>query len=283
MVNNLEEEVAHLREQIENLEKEKAELEVYKETVEYSPEGYLKISPEGIIMHANAAIHKILNYNNKELIGVSVLDIYPLPYKDAMATYLETLVKNKPKPKQYNGEYRRKDGSSIEVRVQWSYITGKYDEVTGFINIVDDLTEQKQRESLLYNHKSRIEALIDHAPFIIAEFDSELRHQFMNKAIERTLGISPEYFIGKTTEEAGLPEELAKPWMKIIKEVFEKGQPAEHFMEIETPLGLRKYMSTVVPVCNNYGRIKSVMSITTDITSLEEKINNFRKANAPHT
>jgi len=277
-----EEEIDYLRGCIEKLESEIKQLEIYKEIIEFSSLGYIKTNTEGKIEYANAPVHKILCYDNKELIGESILKIYPIEYKYAMTKYLETFVKNKPTPKPYYGELLKNHGGVIEAKVLWSCISNKYEDITGFIQIVEDLTEQKQRENLLYNSKSRLESLMEHAPIMVMEFDSDFRHIFINNAVKNITGADPEFFIGKTMTESGLPDFIAKQWTEKIKNVFETSKPTDDV----TDVGIKIYYSIITPVLDSRRRVKSVMVTTADITHLEERVEELKKeaeANAPRT
>src|SRR2546430_220857 len=67
--------------------------------------------------------------------------------------------------------------------------------------------EFQQLKELLRSRENEIQALMSVPPYpVIARFDRQLRHTYVNAAVKLASGIAPEAYIGKTSAEMGLPE-----------------------------------------------------------------------------
>ena len=92
-----------------------------------------------------------------------------------------------------------------------------------------------------------IRALVEELQDIVVRFDRDGRHVYINPAVTRATGLSPEHFIGKTHEEAGIPPELADEWKRAIKRVIETRHTIFTEFEFATPRGIRHFHAQLIP------------------------------------
>jgi PAS domain S-box-containing protein len=111
-----------------------------------------------------------------------------------------------------------------------------------------------------------LRGLAENAPDVIARFDREHRHLYVNRTVERLTGLSVSSFIGKTNEELGMPPELTRQWDAAMERVFETGEEIAIEFELEVPQGLRIFSSRLVPERREGGRVVTVIAATRDIT-----------------
>lgn len=124
--------------------------ERYRTLVETVPHGIEEIDTSGMITFANTAHHKIYEYGDGELIGMSILDLVARDSEqEELRKYFKYLVKDQPPPTSYFGQKRTKTGKVIDVQVAWNYKRNAQGEVTGFISVITDITERKQMERLI--------------------------------------------------------------------------------------------------------------------------------------
>ncbi len=109
-------------------------------------------------------------------------------------------------------------------------------------------------------------SLATDSPDLIARYDRELRHLYVNKVIKDVTGIPPERFIGKTNRELGMPPELCREWETLLHSVFSSGMPTSHDFSFPTPNGTRYFHSRLIPERGDEGKIDSVLSIASDQT-----------------
>jgi PAS domain S-box-containing protein len=129
-----------------------------------------------------------------------------------------------------------------------------------------EIESHKRTEETLYRRKQEFKALVENAPDIITRFDRNLRHAYVNPAVELATGLSREAFIGKTNRDLGMPEEMIAGWESTICNVFETAQEEVIEFQFLTPSGLRYYEARLVPEFAKDGSVESALSIARDIT-----------------
>jgi PAS domain S-box-containing protein len=80
------------------------------------------------------------------------------------------------------------------------------------------------------------------------------------------LGISPKVFVGKASDEIGLPKALAEPWTSVLHNVVQTGKEEKGDFEFQGPMGTRLYQYVVVPEFSVIGAIETVLSLLKDVT-----------------
>jgi len=110
---------------------------------------------------------------------------------------------------------------------------------------------------------------------IVARFDPQFRHTYVNKAAERATGLPAHSFLGKTNGDLGMPSELVKQWDGQLSDVFNSGVPSEKHFVFPSPGGPRHFIARCTPEFGNHGHVASVVSVAqdvTEITSLRERV-----------
>lgn len=111
-------------------------------------------------------------------------------------------------------------------------------------------------------------ALVENAPDIIARYDRDLRHLYINPAVERFTGLPPEHFIGKTSAEAGVIEgEFTEAWREALKAAFDQASEQRREFRIAGPDGVLWTDTRFVPELGEDGSVHSVLEVTRDITA----------------
>ncbi|MFO0909478.1 MAG: ATP-binding protein [Isosphaeraceae bacterium] len=138
--------------------------------------------------------------------------------------------------------------------------------VVGFVATLTDVTEQKRAEEALLARQRELQTLADNTPEILARFDREFRHVFVNAAVEPALGLRRSQFLGKTHRELEMPEAFCTLWEQALRSVFESGGPASIDFEFATPAGLRHYEARLVPEPGSGTVVESILGLTHDVT-----------------
>ena len=124
----------------------------------------------------------------------------------------------------------------------------------------------EEAEVSLQQREQHFTSLSDHLPDIIIRFDNTLHYLYANSAIEHVTGIPVQEFIGKTSFELGLSDDIYSNWQKICLKVFETGQKSSVEFDLPTSQGTRWYHARIVPEFDKDGAVFSVLSIAHDIT-----------------
>ncbi|MCH8929169.1 MAG: PAS domain S-box protein, partial [Candidatus Marinimicrobia bacterium] len=126
------------------------------------PEYCYVVSPEGIILDVNRAALKILGYKREELVGKSVLKIYPIESHQSainnMKVWLSTGIL-----KEVEMEIITKHGERRIVHLSCSAVNGKDGKLLHSISVQSDITDrildQKEKERLSRNLGYRVKEL----------------------------------------------------------------------------------------------------------------------------
>jgi PAS domain S-box-containing protein len=129
---------------------------------------------------------------------------------------------------------------------------------------------RQQAESELNCREQEFRALVENSPDIIARIDLNLRHLYVNPAIESATGIPAENFMGKTNREMGFPEEICVEWAAAAAQVFETGEGCFYEFNFPAPDGIRYYQSRLVPEFALDGSIQSLLGMTRDVTEYKK-------------
>ncbi|MCT7972909.1 response regulator [Laspinema olomoucense] len=153
-------------------------------------------------------------------------------------------------------------------------------QVVALMGTALNITERKRSERELYRREQQFRALAENAPDIITRFDRQLRHIYINPAIEKATGIPPQEFIGKTNAELGFPEKLYLQWSGHLEQIFATGEPG--FLEFNFPsaTGTRTYQSQAVPEFDLEGNVESLLCISRDVTESKKAEQVLRESEA---
>jgi two-component system, cell cycle sensor histidine kinase and response regulator CckA len=130
--------------------------------------------------------------------------------------------------------------------------------------------ERKRNEATSYQREQEFRTLTENAPDIIARFDRDLRHLYVNPAIEQVTGLLVGDFLGKTNRDLAMPEDLVTQWEEILGRVFSTGEQLSLQFEFLTPSGIKHFQSRCVPEFALDGSVESVLGITRDITEQKQ-------------
>lgn len=142
-----------------------------------------------------------------------------------------------------------------------------------------EIAERKQTQEVLYRREQEFKALVENSPDIIVRFDRQLRHRYVNPAIERITGLPPSVFIGKTNQELGMPEELVSSWNASLHKVFDTARYELTEFDIATLIGVRSYLCHLVPEYARDGSVEFVLAVSRDITDRKQAEVEIRQLN----
>ncbi len=143
----------------------------------------------------------------------------------------------------------------------------------GLTRAVENAIERMamSRELLASNTAMRrsereLQTLADNTPDILARFDSQLRHVFVNAAVEKATGRKRGEFIGKTIQQMGMPAQIFEPWEDALRQVFTQGSPKSLDFVYDAVTGTSYFSSWLVPEFGQDGTVEFVLGVTHDIT-----------------
>ncbi len=144
------------------------------------------------------------------------------------------------------------------------------DRLTG---VMMDVTKRRETEeaaqranAAILDSERNLRAITGNVPDIIARFDRELRHVFVNDAIRKTTGIAPAEMLGRSNRELGMPADMCNEWEPSVRAAFERGEPQSCEFTFAAPEGERHFESRIVPEFGANGVVATVLGITRDVT-----------------
>lgn len=233
----------------------------YRSLVETIPYGIEEIDTTGTIIFSNSAYHRMLGYEQGEMLGKKIWDFSPEPEHSNLPEYLAMLVEQQPPQTSYLGQSLTKDGNLIDVQMDWNYKRNEQGLVTGFISVITDITELKQAEKTQRKTEELYRTLSRNFPNgAVVLFDKDLRYTLAEGQCLTEIGIFKELLEGKTIWEAFPPETY-----EILEPKYRAALDGKSTV-FEVTYGNKVYLVHVLPVKNDQGEIFAGMSMTQDIS-----------------
>jgi len=241
---------------------------LYRNLVEFLPDGVYKSTHDGHFIEANPALVKMLGYSSREeLMKINIIsDLYFKP------SDREVLVKKK-KPNQMNiFRLKKKDGSEIWVEDHGWYSLDEKGQIQIHEGIMRDVTERRKAEKAIADERILLKTLINNIPDLIYVKDTQARKIISNKADLEIMGYtSEEEVIGKSDFDF-YDREFAEKTFSEDMNVIQTGVPIINRVELITSAkGEEKYISTSkVPLINDSGEIIGLVGVGHDITKTRQ-------------
>ncbi|MDC8773043.1 EAL domain-containing protein [Paucibacter sp. hw8] len=107
---------------------------------------------------------------------------------------------------------------------------------------------------------------------VVAQFDPQFRHLYVNRSIERITGRAAAQFIGRSNKELGMPGEQVALWEASLSEVFKTGLPSTIQFTYAGPEGKHLMQTRLTPELSSDGRVCSVVTVARDLTNLVQHV-----------
>jgi PAS domain S-box-containing protein len=188
----------------------------YRELFEHVGEGLFISTPEGKFVDCNPALLEILGYENKEdLLQIDITnDLYAIPGDRKI---FQQMVEQHEFVKEWEVEFKRKDGGRITVLLSANAIRARDGKVVGYEGIIIDITERKQLERELRETNDFMKMLIESSPYAIISTDIKGNIILFNRAAEELLGYRAEEVLEKIHITQLYPPGIAKEVMKKLR------------------------------------------------------------------
>lgn len=228
-------------------------------------EGILITDEYGVILSVNPAFSEITGYAADEAIGKKPSLLQSQRHDEAFyISFWKALVSMG----FWQGEIwnRRKNG---EHYLEWLTINRVQEGIgkgLNYIAIFSDITETRRKEEALVSSEQKFRTLAENLPDSIARYDQQCRVIYINRQLERVLGMSAEELLGKTPREFK-PIGCYDKYQAKIKEVIQTGQDSE--IELDIPGngdGLRYHHIRLVAEYGLDGEITGAIAIGRDYT-----------------
>jgi PAS domain S-box-containing protein len=223
------------------------------------------------ILMVNKAVCKNFRKPAGELIGRKCFQEFEK--RDAVCPYCPgTQAMATGRPEEVETEKVRDNGSRFPVCIQAFPNFDSNGAVTGFIEIVQDITERKKAEEKLKQYQFIVESARDAIFFK----NLESRYIIANDSTLEVFGLPHQKVIGKDDYEVLANEAEAKKNIEDDKIVFKTGKPIEITKLMTGADGKQCWFQAIkVPQFDDKGRVIGLVGIARDITerkNMEEQI-----------
>ena len=237
----------------------------WRSLVENAPDVIFTCDREGKILFINRTIPDL---TVEQVLGTRVYNYIPPQHQDTLRQSFERVFQT--------GEplYYETAGTGANGTTAW-YVSRvgpiqQDGQVVAAMVISTDITERKQAEELIHLREQEFRALVENSPDLIARFDPQLRHVYVNPSIERITGIPKQTFIGKTNQDLGMPQKLVTYWDEAMQDVLATGKERLIEFDFPTPSGIKSFQSRIVPELARDGTIRFLLGVTRDITERKQ-------------
>lgn len=268
VVSGADEVIAIIRD-ITEKKKSEASLLQQAQIIDQIHDAVISMNLNGYITTWNKGAERLYGYLAAETVGKHISIIYPKPYCSLIQKQLFISVLEE-RNYEIEQKLRKKTGEELDVQLSLSLLKDSQGLITGIISYGMDITQRRQAEIALRQRQQELKELIENAPDIITRFDRQLRHLYVNTAVEKVTGIPANLFLGKTNRELGLPNELVNYWEKYMENVFVTGKEALMEFEYNTPTGIKYYHVRIVPEFSEQGEVETILAVTRDITEQKQ-------------
>lgn len=160
----------------------------------------------------------------------------------------------------------RDDGEFVWLDVRMSAVLDESGAAVGLHGMAMDVSEHCRIKDALQRRESDFRNLAESSPDLIARFDRNARHTYVNRALVKAAPVDREAIIGKTHTELGHPRGNADRWEGWVRQVLCDGvERVETFEQIDER-GRRFYHARIIPERNENGEVESVFTVVRDLS-----------------
>ena len=250
--------------------------------LENSPMAVIEWDSEFRVVRWSPMAEQIFGWSTTEVIGKYWHEwsiVYPEDFEQVRATTNQLLQSKEPRNVCRNRNYT-KNGSVINCEWYNSALIDAEGKVVSILSFARDVTEHHRTQEELHRREQAFSAIAENATDIIARFDRELRHLYINQAVEAVTGKPAAQFIGKTTQELGLSPHLCNQLNAAFPNVFCTGKPETIEFDYPTPTGTKYYHCRIIPEFAEDNSVETVLAIARDITEIKQVEAQLRQSEA---
>jgi PAS domain S-box-containing protein len=246
--------------------------EAYRELFEVCSDAVLFLRHTTVAAANRAAILLLDCAGADEVNGRSLFDFLDAGGPTNTQERMQHVIAAGDSPSSFQGKLRRKNGSlvSAEITVTSHQTHGAYDVhfvvVRSVAAATIDSTRLRHTEEQLRRREREFKTLVENSPDIISRIDRNMRHLYVNPAIETLATLPASAYLGKTKRELGLPSSVVEAWDMAARLAFETGVEQKLDFDHTTDGRMRYFSGRIIPEIDSNGRIESVIGIAYDVT-----------------
>jgi len=256
-----------LREQSLDLKTQNDKLRRFRRAIEASGHGIIITDTDGTIEYTNPAFEATTGYSNQEAVGNNTNMLQSGEMNDS---HYDQLWQTISAGETWHGEIvdQRKDGSQYIVDQTIAPISDASGEITAYVAVQTDITERKQLEDRLKQHRDIVQRLDD--PIMLQNEDGQF--ELVNEALCDFAGLSAEELEG-TDEYEFMDEPTAKFIHRQKKAVLWTEKPVTYSVTPTFEYSGKEavFYTTRYPYYNEESKLVGTLAICRDVTDLDRR------------
>ncbi len=191
----------------------------YRELFDMAPVGIYRATLDGRLLKANPALAELLGFPSPEALLEAVSDVRSLYVEPVRRDeFLQRLLVSRV-VQGFKARLRRADGAIRWVSKNARLLRDPQGRAWGYEVVCLDITEEKKAEEVRERNWRRFQALLEHAPDVIALLDREGRITYESPSFTRIFGIPAHQVIGQPIWRFFHPEDLPQVrdiWQRLL-------------------------------------------------------------------
>lgn len=223
----------------------------------------------------NAHFANMFGYLESELKGKRPKEFFQI-HPDFIEQYTEMIADPGYRLRPFEVAHITKSGETIWLTVHTTELKNRKGEVTNIIQVINDITELKQKEKELQQLSLISEAT--QSPIVLT--DKKLNIQWGNKSVTEQFGFLDEDYLGKTPQTVFVGEETEQKHVDLINDLLYKKEPFAVSIQLRNKTGAHHWYKLIVdPVFDNFNKIYQFMCILQPIQELIDVQNELKERN----
>jgi len=232
-----------------------------------APIGIALLSPVGVLLEYNTALHTMFGRTADQLCGMTFVDVTHPDDVTIDQGYYEELLEGKRESYQIEKRYIHASGQEIVGRLTVSLVRAPSGAIEFVVAMLEDITARHQAEHALQANQAFLQAVLEHVPSVVYAKDEAGRYILVNRQLERVLQRPRTEIQGKTDDEL-YPLGQARRYQAADQQVLNTGIVLEQEDQTYLPdRQLHTFVTVKFPLYDEAGSRYAVCGISTDVTA----------------
>jgi PAS domain S-box-containing protein len=245
--------------------------------VESSHDAIISKDLEGIILSWNRGAEQLYGYSAAEVVGGSIALLVPPDHPDELPAILQRL-KQGERIDQFETVRVRKDGTRVDVSINFSPVRDEAGQIIGASKIARDITTTKQVEKVRRQAEAQLHLVTDTMAAPVARCSRDLRYLWVSQPYADWMGRPADQIVGRPIEEIVGPKayaQLAPYFQQVLG-----GQRVRYEEQVNyRGLGQRWIDATYTPTFDQAGAVDGWVAVVVDIEDRKRSEANLRRKN----
>lgn len=249
--------------------------------VESSEDAILSKDVNGLVMSWNQSAQRMFGYTAEEMVGQSVLKLYP-PDREGEMSEILGRIKRGEQVEHYRTLRLRKNGTPLDVSLSVSPLRDEDGEIVGASKIVRDITAEVEAQKEVLAQRKRLRVTLQSIGDAVVSTDAEGRVSYLNPVAEHLTGWSSSEAAGRPLTEIFriVNEKTRNPVENPVERVLREGRVvglANHTALIARDGNEIPIADSAAPIRDDHGELAGVVLGFRDVTGERKQEEVLRK------